>query len=393
MRTDGNGYYVAGIVAAAAGGTVRSTTASKGLMVSQTTNATVLPGDIVRYDFVLKGYTATALNPPSPNPACAGTAVSLTATVTGTNGPTGSVEFFDGAISLGTATLSGGSATKSVSSLSAGTHSSITATYLGDGANSSSTSSSRSVTVNSPPTISGQPTSATNDLGSSVTFTVTAANATAYQWRKDGTNISGAILSSYTINPVGTNDAASYDCVVSGTSPCASVTSAAAILTVPQPPVITTHPRPLAAVPGSSATFTVSATGFGPLFYQWYQGPTNGLPLAGRTAASLTLTNVQPADFADYSAVVSNAVGSATSTPAPLTMALSPTIAAPGFNGTAFTLTFSTEVGPAYRVEYKYSLDDPSWQLLTNLDGAGSAVTVTDPDLAPATKFYRIQVR
>jgi uncharacterized lipoprotein YddW (UPF0748 family) len=393
VKTDGNGYYVATLIPAAAGGTVHSTTASKLGMVAQTTNATVLAGDIVRYDFVLKGYTATALSSFSPDPACAGTAVSLTATVTGTNGPTGTVEFFDGATSLGTATLSGGSATKSVATLSAGTHSSVTATYNGDGSNSSSTSSSRSVTVNSPPTIRGQPTPATNAVGSSATFTVSAASATAYQWRRDGTNIDGATLSSYTINPVGTNDAASYDCVVSGASPCASVTSSSATLAVLQPPVITTHPRALAAVPGGSASFSVSAAGSPPLFYQWYQGPTNGLPLAGRTTAALILTNLQPADFTNYTALVTNSCGSAASAPAVLTLAVSPTITSPGFNGSAFTLTFSTEVGLPYRVEYKYSLDDSSWQLLTNLDGTGSPVTVTDPDPAPATKFYRIWVQ
>ena len=54
VKTDGNGYYVATLVPATAGGTAHSTTASKSGMTFQTiTNATVLAGDIVRYDFVL----------------------------------------------------------------------------------------------------------------------------------------------------------------------------------------------------------------------------------------------------------------------------------------------------------------------------------------------------
>ncbi len=226
-----------------------------------------------------------------------------------------------------------------------------------------------------------------------MTFTVTAANATAYQWRKGGTAIGGATLSSYTINPVGTNHAGSYDCVVSGTSPCASTTSSSAVLAVPQPPLITSQPVAVAAVPGGSASFTVSAAGTPPLFYQWYQGPTNGFPLPGRTTAALTLTDLQPGDFTNYTALVMNSCGSAASAPAALTLAVSPTIASPGFDGPTFTLTFPTEAGPAYRVEYKHSLDDPSWQLLTNLNGTGSPVTVTDADPASATRFYRIRLQ
>lgn len=54
VKTDGNGYYVATLIPATAGGTVHSTTASKTGMTSQTmANATVLAGDVVRYDFTL----------------------------------------------------------------------------------------------------------------------------------------------------------------------------------------------------------------------------------------------------------------------------------------------------------------------------------------------------
>lgn len=52
---------------------------------------------------------------------------------------TGSVEFFDGVTSLGTATVSGGVATKSTSALTIGTHN-ITAVYAGDTARLGSTS-------------------------------------------------------------------------------------------------------------------------------------------------------------------------------------------------------------------------------------------------------------
>src|SRR5205823_1364822 len=70
VKTDANGYYIATLIPATAGGTVHSTRASKTGSTSQTNaNATVLAGDIVRYDFVLNasvpsapsGLTATAV--------------------------------------------------------------------------------------------------------------------------------------------------------------------------------------------------------------------------------------------------------------------------------------------------------------------------------------------
>jgi autotransporter-associated beta strand protein len=60
--------------------------------------------------------------------------------------PTGSVEFFDGAVSLGTASLSAGVATLTTSNLSVAGHS-ITAVYLGSSGFSGSTSNSVSQTV------------------------------------------------------------------------------------------------------------------------------------------------------------------------------------------------------------------------------------------------------
>ena len=82
------------------------------------------------------------------------------------------------------------------------------------------------------PSITTQPSSATKNVGESVTFSV-AANGTAplaYQWRKNGIDISGATSSSYTISSVATGDAGSYDVVV--TNGCGSATSSAATLTV-----------------------------------------------------------------------------------------------------------------------------------------------------------------
>src|SRR6185369_6694660 len=79
---------------------------------------------------------------------------------------------------------------------------------------------------------------------------------------------------------------------------------------VPRPPAIVTQPRSQTNYIGDTVTFAVGATGDTPLSYQWrFEG--NNLP--GRTASSLVLGNVQPNSAGNYSVIVSNAVGSVTS--------------------------------------------------------------------------------
>ena len=82
-------------------------------------------------------------------------------------------------------------------------------------------------------------------------------------------------------------------------------------------PTITTPPASVSAVTGGNATFTVTAAGSAPLTYQW---KFNGTDLAGATASSLTVTNVQPANAGPYTVVVSNAGGTITSAAATLTV-------------------------------------------------------------------------
>ncbi|MDI9849627.1 Ig-like domain repeat protein, partial [Rhodoblastus sp. 17X3] len=95
-----------------------------------------------------KATPAIALATSSATPLF-GTAVTLTATVSGGQSPTGSVVFKDGANVLGSAPLAGGTARFSTSSLSVGAHS-VVAVYGGD-VNNASVSASTSVNVNARP--------------------------------------------------------------------------------------------------------------------------------------------------------------------------------------------------------------------------------------------------
>ena len=87
-------------------------------------------------------------------------------------------------------------------------------------------------------------------------------------------------------------------------------------------PAITGQPANATVAVGTSATFTVTATGTAPLAYQWRK---NGANITGATAASYTTPATTTTDNgATFSVVVSNSVGSATSNNATLTVTSTP---------------------------------------------------------------------
>ena len=73
-------------------------------------------------------------------------------------------------------------------------------------------------------------------------------------------------------------------------------------------------------------TFTVVAIGTSPFSYQWLFG---GMTLLGGTNSTLSLSNVQSAQAGTYSVIVSNAVGSLTSSGATLTVNAAQCVPAP----------------------------------------------------------------
>jgi polyhydroxybutyrate depolymerase len=83
-------------------------------------------------------------------------------------------------------------------------------------------------------------------------------------------------------------------------------------------PAITRQPASVTVIAPASATFTVTATGTAPLSYQWQR---DGVAIVGATASSYTLAATGASDTgAILAVIVSNTVGSATSTNATLTV-------------------------------------------------------------------------
>jgi Bacterial Ig-like domain (group 3)/Galactose oxidase, central domain len=129
---------------------------------------------------VVTGVAATTTTTliSSANPSVLGQLVTFTATVnpaTGSATPTGTVSFNDGAVTLGTGTLSGGQASFTAAALSVGSHS-ITAAYGGDSSFAGSTSPALIQVVNQTSTTTTLISSANPSvLGQLVTFTATVS--------------------------------------------------------------------------------------------------------------------------------------------------------------------------------------------------------------------------
>jgi uncharacterized protein GlcG (DUF336 family) len=172
------------------------------------------------------------------------------------------------------------------------------------------TSNVATLTINTAPSISSQPASVSTCAGNAVTLSVSASGTgLTYQWRKAGTPITGATSSSYIINSVSASDAGSYDVVIS--SSCGTtVTSNTATITVSSGIQITAQPAPATVCEGSTAHLAVTATGNGPLTYQWRK---NTVPIIGATRATYEIVNVAAANQGVYDVVITSACGSLTS--------------------------------------------------------------------------------
>jgi hypothetical protein len=177
--------------------------------------------------------------------------------------------------------------------------------------------------------------------GSSATFSVTAGAGTppiTYQWRRNGTPISGATAASYTTPANAMSDTNTLFSVVV-TAAGGSATSRDARLTVTaRPPSMTTQPANASSQFQTGAVFTAQASGTAPLAYQWLR---NGVALSGETGTTLSLPSVNYGDDgARYAVSVTNAGGEITSQSAVLTVTPPPgtvqdfasciTIGAPG---------------------------------------------------------------
>jgi len=264
---------------------------------------------------------------PVPQTQSVGGTATFSATATG-SAPLSYFWLFNGTALVNGAKYSGansGSLTVTpVATADAGNYSLLVSNLAG-----TVTSSVAALTVVSSPTILTPPANVSVIAGNAASFTVTATGSAqlSYQWLKNGAplvsggNISGTATATLNLSAVTALDAASYSVTVSNA--LGAITSAAATLTVAVPPAITAQPSGATLLAGTNASFTVIASGTAPLSYQWLK---NGVAISGATGATLTLSAITVANTANYSVTVTNAVGTATSTSATLTVLAAPAI-------------------------------------------------------------------
>jgi hypothetical protein len=244
----------------------------------------------------------------------------------------------------------------------------------------------------SPPSITTQPSSIVAAAGTTTNLSVVATTVTGvtnYQWTKNGANVAGATSSTLNFAPLVSTSYGTYTVIIYDG---AYSTTSASVTVTPPTPFINTQPKSRAAVQGSSPTFSVVATTFsGVTNYQWQYYGTN---LSGKTTATLTLAGVQPISFGGpYTVNVSDGTTTITSAPpAFLTFAVPQTLTN-SVSGSILSMTFGTEFGPSYIVEYKTNLTDLTWTTLTTKAGTGNPATATDSLNNAPTRFYRIRLQ
>lgn len=152
---------------------------------------------------------------------------------------------------------------------------------------------------------------------------------------------------------------------------------------------IMTQPANQTVSIGQAATFSIAATGTAPLVYQWQKNSTN---ITGATSTSYTTPAITAADSgAKFGVVISNAVGSVTSSSATLTVnagRVAPTISTQPANQTVTagqTATFTVVAAGTAPLAYQWQKNG------TNIIGAASA-SYTTPVTTTADSGEEFQV-
>ncbi|MHB8524288.1 MAG: DUF7507 domain-containing protein, partial [Limisphaerales bacterium] len=115
--------------------------------------------------------------------------------------------------------------------------------------------------------------------------------------------------------------------------------------------------------PGASANFTGS-----------YIAPATGPTTSTSTASATSLCGAPVTNTASSTCAI----------------VVTPAIAAAMSNG-AFNLSFPSTSGQSYTVQYKNTLNDPTWTDLETVVGTGGNLPITDPAAAKRpTRFYRV---
>ena len=150
-------------------------------------------------------------------------------------------------------------------------------------------------------------------------------------------------------------------------------------------PTVTTQPTDVIGVIGGSVSFTAAAAGLPAPVYQWYH---DFAPLAGQTAATLTLSSLKGSDAGSYVLTATNAAGTVSTAPANLTVnaaAVAPTLTAqpqstPAIQG--YSVNFTAAATGTFPLAYQWNKDG------TPIAGAtSSGLTLPSVQLSDAGNY------
>ena len=266
------------------------------------------------------------------------------------------------------------------------------------------------LTVNTVPTFSGNPSSQTLLAGGNVTFTVAASGqpTPTYQWQvstnggttwgpvSNGGVYSGATTASLTITDATVAMTGyQYEALAINAAALSGVASTAATLTVNTVPTFSGNPSNLLVGAGGNATFTVAASGQPTPTYQWQvstDGGTTWSPVSnagvysGATSATLTITGVTVGmNGYQYQALAINAaaLSGVASTAGTLTVTAAPVFSVNPVSqlvasGSILTFTVAASGLPAPTYQWQVSTNGgSSWSNISNSAIYSGATTAT----------------
>lgn len=336
---------------------------------------------------------------------CAGGSTNMTVTITG-----GATPF---SVVHSGATVSSYTSGANIS-VSPGSTTTYTLTSVTDanGCVATTPSGSAAITVNPAVSISAQPNSPSVIIsGSSQNISVTASNATGYQWQycatsggtynnvADGTptgiTYGTPTAATMAITAGGTASPATgyYKCVVSGTAPCADVTSSygtATIAAACSNPTINTQPSTgtqtlcVGATPTDLSVSVTGATG-----YQWYSSAdavvgSDNL-LAGATSATYTPSTASASALYYYCIATSGACSTTSNFTGLITVNAAPAISVQPSNATAVISGAATSmsVTASNATGYQWQYCATSGGTYNNVaDGTPTGITYTNATTA-----------
>jgi Regulator of chromosome condensation (RCC1) repeat len=156
------------------------------------------------------------------------------------------------------------------------------------------------------------------------------------------------------------------------------------------PPTITSPLANRSILTGKSAYFYATAVGATPLSYQWQF---NGTNVPGATRAIFTVPNAQPNQAGAYSVIVSNALGTATSPDALLSVLPKEALIEPAsvmINGEQFGFAATGPAGTIWTVQE--SADLITWADLGRLTNATGTMRFSQHLTNSVQTFYRLHL-